>query len=325
MSLKPKATHIASTGAGFLALLLCMAYALSFFGEYGWIFDVFSHFVFQYFLAAFFLFSALLLSGRWIFALCALVLLLTSGFELRWNVTDTRHEATEPALTVVQYNKLGSNGHYEEIREWLRAHADRFDLVVLHEATGRTVREMQALQESYPYRVPSGNRPLWNDVYVLSKHPLSNEESLSIAGDTNKGTHFLLHAPNLHAPVEVFTIHAETPLNVQDFNERNTQIRSTAQAAAQSDSPYRLMIGDWNITPFSPHFTNALEISGLNYWHRGLAPVATWPTFVPIPALQIPIDHILFGDGLRPVSKERGPAMGSDHYPLVMTFVKSRG
>jgi endonuclease/exonuclease/phosphatase (EEP) superfamily protein YafD len=46
----------------------------------------------------------------------------------------------------------------------------------------------------------------------------------------------------------------------------------------------------------------------------------SWPaTRSPIPIL--PIDHLYAGPAWRTVNVERGPHLGSDHYPLVATLM----
>ena len=84
------------------------------------------------------------------------------------------------------------------------------------------------------------------------------------------------------------------------------------------------MAGDWNITPYSPYFDELKKRSGLKYEITTIFPAHTWPSPFILPLFQIPIDHILYKGDLQLISKERGPAMGSDHYPLIATFGFSR-
>jgi endonuclease/exonuclease/phosphatase (EEP) superfamily protein YafD len=81
-----------------------------------------------------------------------------------------------------------------------------------------------------------------------------------------------------------------------------------------------LLLGDFNNTPWSQHM-QALD-TRLGLIRRDRA-VATWPAEVlgqrwPLPFL--PIDHIYAGPGWATVKVERGPWLGSDHYPLIVTL-----
>lgn len=73
-----------------------------------------------------------------------------------------------------------------------------------------------------------------------------------------------------------------------------------------------ILAGDFNSTPWS--FARAREEARNGLTRRTLA-LASWPTTVGIPFL--PIDHVYAGDALRTVRVERGPNLGSDHYPIV--------
>jgi endonuclease/exonuclease/phosphatase (EEP) superfamily protein YafD len=93
-----------------------------------------------------------------------------------------------------------------------------------------------------------------------------------------------------------------------------------AQFAGAAREDNVILMGDWNLTPWSPVFREVLEIGGLHYQNFGLLPVSTWPSFNFLSVLKIPIDHVLFKGGLRPVSFARGPSNGSDHHSLIARF-----
>ncbi len=89
-----------------------------------------------------------------------------------------------------------------------------------------------------------------------------------------------------------------------------------------------ILAGDFNLTSWS--FV-------LRRWERGAAlerldrGVLSWPAKLNLgrraaPVLPLlPIDHVYAGPGWRTVSIESGPALGSDHLPLVVTLALSRG
>ena len=73
-----------------------------------------------------------------------------------------------------------------------------------------------------------------------------------------------------------------------------------------------IVTGDFNSTPWS--FARGRE-DARNGLERRTKALPSWPTTVGVPFL--PIDHVYAGADLRTVSVERGPNLGSDHYPIV--------
>jgi endonuclease/exonuclease/phosphatase (EEP) superfamily protein YafD len=73
-----------------------------------------------------------------------------------------------------------------------------------------------------------------------------------------------------------------------------------------------LLIGDLNITPWSRLWTRLVGATGLK-GAPGIVP--TWPS--PLQSIGIPIDHMLGKNGVWVVKAWTGPAVGSDHRPLI--------
>jgi endonuclease/exonuclease/phosphatase (EEP) superfamily protein YafD len=77
-----------------------------------------------------------------------------------------------------------------------------------------------------------------------------------------------------------------------------------------------VVLGDLNITAFSPHFQDLLAHSGLRSAAEGAGWRPTWPTFMPLAGIQI--DHALVSPDITVLNFERGPFTGSDHWPIVV-------
>jgi endonuclease/exonuclease/phosphatase (EEP) superfamily protein YafD len=86
-----------------------------------------------------------------------------------------------------------------------------------------------------------------------------------------------------------------------------------------------ILAGDFNSTPWS--FTRQREDRAFGLIRRDRA-LFSWParigrprpTAVPLPLL--PIDHVYAGEDWATVKVERGPRLGSDHYPLIITLAR---
>ena len=101
------------------------------------------------------------------------------------------------------------------------------------------------------------------------------------------------------------------------------QGRNIAEVLKVLDRTSLIMAGDFNSTQWSFR-QRAVDASFALERRDHLIP--TWPARlpmlhgVPFPAPLLPIDHVYAGPRWKTVRIARGPRMGSDHYPLVMTF-----
>ena len=98
---------------------------------------------------------------------------------------------------------------------------------------------------------------------------------------------------------------------------RNRQFEELARTAFEEESSV-MLIGDLNITSWSPVFWELLRKGGLTDSRQGFGIQPTWPVWLPV--LLIPIDHILVSEKIVIHSREVGPNIGSDHYPVVVDF-----
>lgn len=99
--------------------------------------------------------------------------------------------------------------------------------------------------------------------------------------------------------------------------------RSLAGVLGRFDKHRLILAGDFNSTPWS--FSRRREDAAFGLIRRTRA-LFSWPAGrftggdiqAPFPVL--PIDHIYAGPGWATVKVERGPSLGSDHYPVVVTL-----
>jgi endonuclease/exonuclease/phosphatase (EEP) superfamily protein YafD len=82
-----------------------------------------------------------------------------------------------------------------------------------------------------------------------------------------------------------------------------------------------LLLGDLNASPWSYPFRRLLEGSGLRDGSLGRGFQPTWPTG--LWPLLIPLDHSLHSAGIGIQDRIVGPAVGSDHYPVIVDFTVS--
>ena len=185
---------------------------------------------------------------------------------------------------------------------------------MLEEIDDRWMRGIVALADTHPHRhlVPRDDN---FGIGVYSKLRFAFAEA-QYWGST---------VPTLRMQVEhggrkltIILTHPVPPRNAAATKSRNDQLAIVAEVARELGSN-TIVIGDLNITQFSPHWQDFLEASGLLDSTMGRGPQATWPAHLPS-ICRIPIDHCLHTRDLEVTDRRRGPKFGSDHLPIVVTL-----
>lgn len=272
-----------------------------------------SHFRLQYFI--FLIISSVLyfLAGKptfgigaSIFALLNLSLLMPFYFKMPVSCSD------EKTHRVLLANILKRNQSYERVREMIQKYNP--DFAVLIEVSQKWMQELECLQSEYPF---SKSAPRTDDygLALFSRHPIRQAE-IQYFGDTDRPT--IVAQIDLAGKIILLVIpHPSPPKSNHDAILRNRQLNEIAQYLANHNGP-KFLIGDLNITPWSPYFRDLLDQGCLRESRIGFGLQPTWPTTMP--ALYIPIDHILISPEIRVYKHQLGPRIGSDHRPVSVDF-----
>jgi endonuclease/exonuclease/phosphatase (EEP) superfamily protein YafD len=326
MTLKQEIIKLFEDGLTSLTWLLVVSYLCSFLATYFWAFDLFSHFLMQYcFVGLLFGASFVALKQHKRAALVFLIAAL-SLFESRMSLQHPM-QIFPPAKTgiqtirLVQYNHHVSKQNFEGVKLWLTKNADTFDIIVLQEATAKTVELMGAIKNLYPYQIHEPRSNAFGMV-VLSRYPITEHSIINLTGNVvdNFFIRATINVPETNEPLIIYALHAIPPTGHRLFQQRNSEILEVGQIVSEDTHRYKAMIGDWNITPYSPFFTKLLDKSGLNYQAKGLLLNPSWPCVPIYYFMKIPIDHILYSDSLQFVDKEVMSNFRSDHNAIVTTL-----
>lgn len=308
--------------AGCCAAII-LSNVLALFAAHHWAFDLFSNFKIQYFAGCLIILPACLAFKKYYQA--GLMAFLALGLFVEINIVYTkpwqmRPPAAEANFKIAQYNKFFFNRNYDDIGAWLRDPSSNFDMVIVNESLPNTIEPLKAFADILPYQFPENPEQRFGDISVLSKYPIEvTPLIMPLYGRVHTGSKIVVQKPGLQR-VAVYAYHAQVPLGGKASTRRAGEMRMMAEFASQSSLPNTIMVGDWNLTPWSPLFKDVVKTSGLNYQNYGLFPRATWPSFALLPFLKIPIDHVLFSDSLTLTDIRRGPALGSDHHSLIADF-----
>jgi endonuclease/exonuclease/phosphatase (EEP) superfamily protein YafD len=216
-------------------------------------------------------------------------------------------------LKIVQFNVWNRDVDQPTTLRWLLEEDP--DIVVIEEALGNPVIT-QGLRLDYRYRRTCFGG-LYCETEIFSKtRPTAGGgllEGLGIPGAwatyTGKG-----------GPFTILATHQAWP-----FPAGPQQWQSVALAKVLSgfDRNRLIVTGDFNSTPWSFSLRRQDRMFGLERRTRALA---SWPARIepldarPAPLALLPIDHVYAGQGWRTLSVRRGPRLGSDHYPVIVTL-----
>jgi endonuclease/exonuclease/phosphatase (EEP) superfamily protein YafD len=293
-------------GAGLCALVAALAQL----GRWSPTWDLFTHFAPLYLtvgLAAILL--GLVFTGRWRIAVlsagfaCALAAALLMAPEYLRSTGPKAAQGPGPTLKVVQFNAWDGAGGTARLTAWLDA--ERPDVVAVAEAN-RRIREALARHGWWSVTGRSGVMLFTRDRPVATIVPTGNEtgpmELIGVVVATPAGK------------ATVLGVHAPWPTQPSLPREHKVLVRIVRSYPAATT----ILAGDFNSTPWS--FARRRDDSDFGLIRRTRAEF-TWPVgrhHLPFPL--VPIDHVYAGSAWATVKVERGPALGSDHYPVIVTL-----
>ena len=290
--------------ASLVFVLLCCIAARAW-----WAFELFTHASTYWFLAAVAL-AALLIATRAVKRAAACILLAVYfGWGAVPYLVSEENSAGSERIRVLHFNVLHNNRQHEQVAEYLTA--QDADIVVIQELDPTWRKALDAVFASYPHRAVQLRHGADGQA-ILSRFPLSDighhpepDAEWPVLSAT---------ATTPHGPLRLVTIHPPPPVRQHKAELRNSRLDLAARLSGGDGA--RLLLGDFNCTPWSPYFRELCATTGLRDAARGQGFVRTWyPTALP---LGIPIDHVLHSEELRVGGFEVGPDLGSDHRPIVV-------
>jgi endonuclease/exonuclease/phosphatase (EEP) superfamily protein YafD len=282
-----------------------------FFGGSWWVLDLLAGFRHQ--LAVGLMICALVaLLARWKKTAVAIGLLAAVNLALvvPLYIGPNRPETGE--LRIVSFNVLASNRRFAEVVDFIRG--SEADVVVLHEVTSRWEQEIEeaaATFDDWPYEITEAR----------ARGDLFGSLVLVEAGAVVESFGFALTDPRaieilLPDGVALLAIHPLSPSSEFRAQQNDRQLLFAANWAAGQHGP-AIVVGDFNATPWSYPFRRLVSSTELSNSARGFGLDLSYPADGH-PLIRVPIDHLLFSDGLAVVDRRLGPAMGSDHFPLTV-------
>lgn len=113
-------------------------------------------------------------------------------------------------------------------------------------------------------------------------------------------------------------VHTLPPISAEDSALRNAHLGAVRDWVLQQPDTPTVVLGDLNVTIFSPWLAGFLRDAHLHDTAKGFGLRPTW--MVVFPPAAIAIDQILTSRHLAATARRLGPALGSDHRALIVQF-----
>ena len=288
----------------FLAAAGAVAGVLASLAHLAWWLELFSHFRAQYAVLLAACGAGLVWMHRPALGVAALALAAANAVPLLHYLGPAPARAAEGMpVRAVLLNLWFRNERYDRVLDYLRR--ERPDLAVFLEATPAWRESLRGLADVMPYQAQAG------EVFVASRLPLEALQAVPLAEAGAMAVRFGFQTSA--GPVTVIGAHANWPLGAAVAASRNQELARLADLARQAPAPV-IVLGDFNLTAYSPVFVELLARSGLRDCSAGQGLHATWPAL--FPPLFLQIDHCLADPGVTIRRLRSGPWVGSDHFPL---------
>lgn len=302
-----------------LIVLLAAATILTGFARIYWVWDLLANLRVQQVLVAVVLIAICAIYRRWIWLAIPLACFLVHtpwflpGLQNVGGVPDVQH-----VMNVTVCNVLTSNRNVDAaLADILR---DQPDVFVVLEIDSQWVEEIEAATHTdYAYKVihPDDRGNFGMGLY--SRHPIQHWQIFRL----NEGIASIEAVVDVGGTLyRVIGTHPLPPIRDRGFRSRNQHLRMLAQRVQHPESAYEglptIVMGDFNVTPWSPFFHDFELASGLRRAEHVANMTPTWYV-MPIFPLGLSLDHIFISDDLTYWGREVGGPMGSDHRSVSVT------
>jgi endonuclease/exonuclease/phosphatase (EEP) superfamily protein YafD len=219
-------------------------------------------------------------------------------------------------IKVVSANTWGAHNLDQSAFESL-IRAERPDLFILIEMTPAWLK---ALKRDLPeYSIEFGET-LSGGTAIFSKIPIREMDMRAIAHKRRFGARGVISIDG--TDVLLIGSHPPAPSEKTRWQVRNAELQRLAEDVRREIAVQPVVIaGDLNTTPWSYYFQHLCE-SGLRDSEQGLGPQPSWSKRMPLPL--VPIDHVLYTEGVVIRNRRLGPDIGSDHLPVIFEIARTK-
>jgi endonuclease/exonuclease/phosphatase (EEP) superfamily protein YafD len=220
-----------------------------------------------------------------------------------------------PNLRILLSNVYVRNRSYEKVLSLVKE--EKPDIAIFQEVDPRWAQQLQPLSATFPFTFQAPD-----DLVIYSRLPLNQAALFGSSIKPSIGANLTIN----HQDITLVVTHPPPPIPSL-FESRNQQLQQVGEYIQQQKNPV-ILVGDLNITMWSPYYRKLIQATGLENARKGFGLLPTWPASTPygntfikrIPIIsffKIPIDHCLVSSPIRVTRIHTGPSVDSDHLPLI--------
>lgn len=216
--------------------------------------------------------------------------------------------SAEPGVTILWANVFGSTQAFERTLAYARA--EGADVIAFGE-TPAGAKIPDDIGKAYPYSARNfwdegrrSDRVATSRLLILSKRSISNEYDFADPEGPLRSV-YSFELDGARYPLNLIVLHAFAPFTPDWAKRRDAMLDRLPEVPR---GPF-VIVGDLNATPWSPSLANVPGRRVGSPWR------STWLSDLPL--LGLPIDHFFASEGVRPLALRVGPALGSDHRPIL--------
>ncbi len=210
-------------------------------------------------------------------------------------------------ITVLNSNLLLVNTEYDTQVEYIRLINP--DIIAFQEYTHAWDRELTRRLTDYPYTITSPTNGAFG-IALFSKYPITTGEAEKLSPTTPEVIDARIALENRE--IRVIAAHPHPPASVEMYESRNELMMLVAERSVKHKGAM-IVMGDFNSTPWTAHFSNLLTEGKLRNASAGSGIHPTWPTGLKGIPFLIPIDHVLINPRVSVKHFDTKELPGSDH------------
>jgi len=290
-----------------------------------WFCEWFAHFRMQLFCGGLCVFVVLLAHRKFPLALLALGLSL-----LNLAIIAPFYGLSKPAVVhmdgakqarvhfrLMQVNVFTHNAQRAPLLALLEAEDP--DILVLQECNQSWLKDLAPFTKRYPHRF---ELPRGDNFGIAMYTRLANQGIEPLVAGSGGLPSLSSELKIGNQPLHIITTHPVPPTSRRMRQARDQQMHDIALACQNrkrslSGESEMILCGDFNNTPWTKSSRAIETATKLRNAMRDVGGNGTWSKN---PLLRIPIDHALVSRGIQVHRRERGPDIGSDHYPVTWDF-----
>jgi len=224
-------------------------------------------------------------------------------------------------IRLFQLNVLDNNRQYDNVISLVRK--EKPAIAVFQEANKPWREKLQVLKDILPYHVGSEKM----EIEIYSSLPLTKPTIQKYGQLHRNGTMRGNVVTDVTIKGKVLTIigshtYPQQTFGIKGFESRNKHLEEGIGDYVGQLKKSVVVIGDLNVTMWSPYYRTMIQRSGLRNARAGFGILPSQSSLSLLtPGLATPIDHCLVSPDIQVVNMRKGPNVGSDHLPLITDII----